>query len=67
MNKTIQDAQRYAEESLKWLTEDGVAQKVDVSVIRVGLERLDLIVTLTLDDDQRQLEFKNILEVINAV
>lgn len=64
---TIQDADRYARESLAWLIEDGIAQAVDVRLVRASVTRLDLTVILTIDGEQRELQFDDVLGVINAV
>lgn len=65
--QTIRDAERYAKEALAWITDDDVATAVNVQVIRIGNDRLDLIVTLTIDKQQRQLSFENVLELIDAI
>lgn len=65
--QTVQDAERYAREALAWMTEDEVVQGVDVRLDRVTATRLDLYVTLTLDDGQREMQFDDVLGVINAV
>lgn len=65
--QTMQDAQRYADEALAWMVEDGVAQRVVVRFERQGATRLDLYVTLTLDEGQRQMQFDDVLGVINAI
>lgn len=65
--QTLQDAQRYADEALAWMVEDGVAQRAVVRFERRGATRLDLYVTLTLDEGQRQMQFDDVLGVINAI
>ncbi|GAA0238194.1 hypothetical protein GCM10009125_28820 [Castellaniella daejeonensis] len=54
-------------EALAWLTEDGIAQAVDVRLARASVTRLDLTVILTIDGEQRELQFDDVLGVINAV
>lgn len=47
-------AQKYAEDSLQWLLDDGLADSVDVTAtwtMRDGIARLDLRVTCTKADD----------------
>lgn len=39
-SETIARAKEYAEESLRWLVTEGIAQKVDVEVEAAGAERL---------------------------
>ncbi|QBH18614.1 hypothetical protein EYC51_03385 [Alcaligenes faecalis] len=65
--QTMKDAQRYADEALAWMVEDGVAQRVEARFERQGATRLDLYVTLTLDEGQRQMQFDDVLGVINAI
>lgn len=65
--ETLLDAERYAREALVWMTEDLVVERVDVRVERVGRGRIDLIVILWVDGEQRELRFDDVLGVINAV
>lgn len=65
--ETIQDTERYAREALAWMLEDEVVSGVQVDLIRPNPTRLDLYVTLTLDQGQRELRFDDVLGVINAV
>ncbi|HCN72079.1 MAG TPA: hypothetical protein DIS96_10310 [Pusillimonas sp.] len=65
--ETIQDTERYALEALAWMLEDEVVSGVQVDLIRPNPTRLDLYVTLTLDQGQRELRFDDVLGVINAV
>lgn len=65
--ETIQDTERYAREALAWMLEDEVVSAVQVDLVRPNPTRLDLYVTLTLDEGQRELRFDDVLGVINAV
>jgi|TARA_A100001391_G_scaffold205410_1_gene205977 phage gp46-like protein len=65
--ETIQNAERYAREALAWMLEDEVVSAVQVDLVRPNPTRLDLYVTLTLDEGQRELRFDDVLGVINAV
>ncbi|MGS1116866.1 phage GP46 family protein [Castellaniella sp. UC4442_H9] len=65
--QTVRDAERYAREALAWMTEDGVVRGVSVRVDRPSSTRLDLFVTLTLDGAQREMQFSDVLEVLNAL
>jgi phage gp46-like protein len=65
--ETIQDTERYAREALAWMLEDEVVSGVQVDLVRPNPTRLDLYVTLTLDEGQRELRFDDVLGVINAV
>jgi phage gp46-like protein len=65
--ETIQDTERYAREALAWMLEDEVVSAVQVDLVRPNPTRLDLYVTLTLDEGQRELRFEDVLGVINAV
>ena len=65
--ETIQDTERYAREAIAWMLEDEVVSGVQVDLIRPNPTRLDLYVTLTLDQGQRELRFDDVLGVINAV
>ncbi|MBK0466569.1 hypothetical protein GZZ91_08215 [Klebsiella aerogenes] len=39
-NKTPQDAREYMQQALSWMTEDGVAARVEVSSERTGIDTL---------------------------
>jgi phage gp46-like protein len=65
--ETIQNAERYAREALAWMVEDEVVSGVQVDLVRPNPTRLDLYVTLTFDEGQRELRFDDVLGVINAV
>lgn len=43
--ETLSDARAYAEEGLAWLVEEGIAESVDVSVVRAGVEA---VITVTI-------------------
>ncbi|RTY53678.1 hypothetical protein EKL29_21175 [Pantoea sp. YU22] len=41
-NATVSQARDYVQQALDWLTEDGVAARVDVSVARTGIDLLEV-------------------------
>lgn len=56
----IARAQEYAQEALKWLIDDGVADAVTVEVSRGALDRIDLSVVVTRDGRSRTLKFADV-------
>ena len=65
---TLRDAQEYAEEALRWMTEDGVVSAVTVTVRRQDINRMTLVVLLTeLSGETVQLAFEDTWSLINAV
>ena len=65
---TLRDAQEYAEEALRWMTEDGVVSAVTVTVRRQDISRMTLVVLLTeLSGETVQLAFEDTWSLINAV
>ena len=48
--QTIRDAQRYAEDALRWLVEDGIVTTVAVTVTRAGVDTLRAVVELQRPD-----------------
>lgn len=66
--QTIQRAREYAQESLQWLIEDGVASRVDVTAERRGLDGIALAATIYRTDGRTvALKFDNAWEIIRAV
>ena len=60
-NQTPAQAELYAREALQWLLDDGVALGLQVSASRVGVGRLDLVVTITRGEgDALALRFDNV-------
>lgn len=65
---TLRDAKEYAEEALRWMTEDGVVSAVTVTVTRQDINRMTLVVLLTeLNGETVQLAFDDTWSLINAV
>ena len=65
---TLRDAKEYAEEALRWMTEDGVVSAVTVTVTRQDINRMNLVVLLTeLNGESVQLAFEETWSLINAV
>ena len=65
---TLRDAQEYAEEALRWMTDDDIITTVAVTAERQGNDRLNLLVTLTESNGETlQLAFEDTWSLINAV
>ena len=65
---TLRDAKEYAEEALRWMTEDGVVSAVTVTATRQDTARMNLVVLLTeLNGETVQLAFEDTWSLINAV
>lgn len=65
---TLRDAKEYAEEALRWMTEDGVVSAVTVTVTRQDINRMTLVVLLTeLSGETVHLAFEDTWSLINAV
>lgn len=63
---TLNRAQGYAAESLQWMTEDGVAARVDVTSVRSGLSDASLaIVIYQRDGSAWNMEFNNYWRLLN--
>lgn len=45
-NKTPQDAREYMQQALAWMTDDGVAARVDVTAERTGIDMLAAGITI---------------------
>ncbi|EEC7126048.1 hypothetical protein T001_003099, partial [Salmonella enterica subsp. diarizonae] len=45
-NKTLQDAREYMQQALAWMTDDGVAARVDVTAERTGIDMLAAGITI---------------------
>ncbi|KAA5937611.1 hypothetical protein F3I27_22015 [Pantoea sp. Bo_2] len=52
-NNTVASARNYAEQALAWMTEDGVAARIDIDVSRTGLSSLKLSVVIWQRDGSR--------------
>lgn len=68
MPDTMMRAKEYAEEALKWLTDDGVATRVAVSTELQGMDRLALNVQVYRTDGNAPLDlrFANVWEFLNV-
>ena len=65
---TQRDARDYAEEALRWMTDDEIVTTVTVTVERLGNDRLNLVVLLTeLNGETLKLAFEDTWSLINAV
>ncbi|WP_334472977.1 phage GP46 family protein [Arsenophonus sp. PmNCSU2021_1] len=66
-NQTVQKAKEYIAQSLTWMTDDGIALRVDVDVVRTGIDKLTATVTLTLPDHNiKTMTINNLWSVIHA-
>lgn len=66
--ETIARAKDYVREALAWLTEDGVASRVDVTAQRQGLDRLDVLIAITRSDgSQVDLRFADFWRSLYAI
>lgn len=65
---TLRDAKEYAEEALRWMTDDGLVSAVTVTATRQDTGRMNLVVLLTeLNGETVQLAFEDTWSLINAV
>ncbi|MNO46238.1 Phage protein GP46 [compost metagenome] len=65
---TLRDAKEYAEEALRWMTEDEIVTAVTVTVERQDINRVNLQVRLTESNGETlQLAFEDTWSLINAV
>lgn len=66
--KTIVEAQEYANEALQWMVEDGVAARVDVIAERQGLETIALSCALYKSDGSKLIDvrFSNFWDYLNV-
>ncbi|WP_334473732.1 phage GP46 family protein [Arsenophonus sp. PmNCSU2021_1] len=66
-NQTAQKAKEYIAQALTWMTDDGIALRVDVDVVRSGIDKLTATVTLTLPDYYtKKMNINNLWSVIHA-
>ncbi|MCX2957527.1 phage GP46 family protein [Serratia symbiotica] len=66
-NQTAQKAKEYIAQALTWMTDDGIALRVDVDVVRTVIDKLTATVILTLPDhDTKTININNLLSVIHA-
>ena len=68
IDDTLRDAREYAEEALRWMTDDEIVTTVTVTAERLGNDRLNLVVLLTeLNGEILKLAFEDTWSLINAV
>lgn len=66
-NKTALKAREYLAESLKWLTDDGVAARVDVTAARAGIHSMTASVTISKrDGTQLTISFDDLWSELNG-
>lgn len=66
-NKTPQLAREYMNQALAWMTEDGVAARVDVNAERTGIDTLSAAVTIYQRDGTRHnITFDDIWSELNG-
>lgn len=61
---TVERCRKYAQSALQWMVDDGVADSVSVQAERNGLDRIDMVITISRNNDNRQLRFSNVWGVI---
>ncbi|MGM3216735.1 phage GP46 family protein [Pseudomonas sp. PhalM4] len=65
---TLKDAKEYAEEALRWMTDDQLVTSVTVTVERQGNDRVNMLVRLTeANGETVDLAFEDTWSLINAV
>ena len=55
-DKIAQQAEEYAREALQWMIDDKICSRIDVTVIRNGQERGDMLVTPYKQDGAKDIE-----------
>ncbi|MBT9429954.1 phage GP46 family protein [Candidatus Symbiopectobacterium endolongispinus] len=66
-NQTAQKAKEYIAQALTWMTDDGIALRVDIEVVRSGIDRLIATVILMLPDHNiKTMTINNLWRVIHA-
>lgn len=67
-NRTPAQAEVYVREALQWLVDDGVGQAIEVTARRVGVDRLDLSMTITRGEGEPlALRFDNVWEFLRGL
>lgn len=67
-NETQLKAQEYATEALQWLTDDGVADSVQITAERESMNTLALQIIITRGDNSAlNIRFINVWDYINAI
>lgn len=58
---TLRIAKEMCDEALAWMIEDGLAKSVDVIIERDGVDRINILVTITKNDGKiKEIRFDNI-------
>ena len=66
-NKTPQDARDYIKQALTWMTDDGVAARIDINVERTGIDTLSAVVVIYQRDGAiHNITFDDIWSEING-
>lgn len=66
--QTLRDAQRYCEEALQWMVDDGLVTAVQVTITRAGVQQLTAQVVLSPPGgDPVVLTFEDLLQVSHAL
>lgn len=66
--QTLRDAQRYCEEALQWMVDDGLVTALQVRIVRAGIARLSAHVQLHRPDgDVVDLNIDDLLQVPHAL
>lgn len=66
--QTLRDAQRYCEEALQWMVDDGLVNAVQVTVTRAGVQQLTAQVVLSRPGgDPVVLTIEDLLQVSHAL
>ncbi|WP_334473646.1 phage GP46 family protein [Arsenophonus sp. PmNCSU2021_1] len=66
-NQTVQKAKEYIAQALTWMTDDGIALRVDIEVVRSGIDKLTATVILTLPDhNTKTMNINNLWSIIHA-
>lgn len=66
-SKTVERLRTYADEALRWLVDDGVADDVTVTAERADIDRVDLSVTISRNGDSRTLRFADVWSDLNGI
>lgn len=67
-DQTATDLVAYARECLQWLLDDNVASSIDVSAVRRGLDRIDMVISITqATGEPVVLRFDNVWSYIRAI
>lgn len=64
---TVERLRTYADEALRWLVDDGVADDVTVTAERASIDRVDLSVTISRNGDSRTLRFADVWSDLNGI